>query len=78
MSEISVFEVSFDDFYVVCKVDFGVFKFKVVEVEVVNDMESDSVFYDEIVKRYLVFNKNFDDENIFNLLIEFVLVNRKK
>lgn len=67
-----------DDFYVVCKVDFGVLKFKVVEVEVVNDMESDSVFYDEIVKRYLVFNKNFDDENIFNLLIEFVLVNRKK
>lgn len=78
MSEISVFEVSLDDFYVVCKVDFGVLKFKVVEVEVVNDMESDSVFYDEIVKRYLVFNKNFDDENIFNLLIEFVLVNRKK
>lgn len=67
-----------DDFYVVCKVDFGVLKFKVVEVEVVNDMESDSVFYDEIVKRYLVFSKNFDDENIFNLLIEFVLVNRKK
>lgn len=67
-----------DDFYVVCKVDFGVLKFKVVEVEVVNDMESDSVFYDEIVKRYLVFNKNFDDENIFNLLIEFVIVNRKK
>lgn len=78
LSEMSAFEASLDDFYAACKADLGALKSKVAEVEVVNDTDCDSVLHDEIAKRYLVFNKSFDDENIPNLLTEFVSVNRKK